>query len=100
MAVPVKDTIKRVDERGMVVDTLDRASLRAVQTPQVFQRVLLEEAHRYAMGQGFFGTDDASLIEYLGHPVRVLDGSWENLKITTPEDLLVAERIFQKRIAP
>lgn len=100
MAIPVKDTIKRVDERGLVVDTLARASLRAVQTPQVFQRVLLEEAHRYAVVQGFFGTDDASLVEYLGHPVRVVDGSWENLKITTPEDLWVAERIFQRRITP
>lgn len=100
MAVPVKDTIKTIDNQGWVVATPERELLRAVQTPQVFDRALLEQAHEYAATQGFIGTDDAALVEHLGRPVRVVTGSWDNIKITTPEDLLVAEQILRKRSMP
>lgn len=97
MAIPVKDTIKRVNAEGRVLETPPRASLRAVQTPQIFDRDLLEEAHQKALEANFFATDDASLIEWLGYPVQTLDGSPENIKITTPEDLGFAESILAKR---
>lgn len=97
MAVSVKDTIKVVDHSGWVVDTPLRANLRAVQTPQIFTRRILEEAHRRAGQAHFYGTDDASLLEWLGYPVKVLEGSLENIKITTPEDLRLAEQIVKSR---
>ena len=97
MALPLKDTVKRVDERGWVVETPPRESLRAIQTPQFFDRHLLEKVHKLAEAEGFTATDDAALMEWQGFPVKVLPGSYENLKITTPEDLLLAEAILQKR---
>lgn len=97
MAIPVKDTIKRVDTQGKVLETPPRESLRAVQTPQVFDRALLEKAHRKAAAAGFLATDDAGLVEWLGYPVQVFDGSPENIKITTPEDIDFAESILSKR---
>lgn len=97
MAIKLKDTVKVVNSTGLVVETPARDTLRAVQTPQVFKRELLEYAHREAHRQGYYGTDDASLLEWLGYPVRVLDGSRENLKITTPGDLWLAEQILRNR---
>lgn len=97
MAIPVKDTIKRVDSQGRVLETPPRESLRAVQTPQVFDRALLEKAHRKAAAAGFLTTDDAGLVEWMGYPVQVFDGSPENIKITTPEDIDFAESILAKR---
>ncbi|HWQ88935.1 MAG TPA: 2-C-methyl-D-erythritol 4-phosphate cytidylyltransferase [Desulfitobacteriaceae bacterium] len=97
MAIQVKDTIKLISARGMVVETLPRELLRAAQTPQVFERALLEKVHHLALEQGFYGTDDASLLEYFGYQVAVLEGSWENLKITTPQDLWLAEYIMGQR---
>jgi 2-C-methyl-D-erythritol 4-phosphate cytidylyltransferase len=95
-AVPVRDTIKRV-EGDRVLETLNRDELRAVQTPQGFRYDLLVQAHERAREEGFYGTDDATLVERLGHPVAVVPGSPENLKITTPEDLLLAEALLQWR---
>jgi 2-C-methyl-D-erythritol 4-phosphate cytidylyltransferase len=97
LGVPVKETIKRVKE-GLVSETLERASLWAVHTPQAFRRDWLEEAHYRSMKAGGHGTDDASLVEWAGYPVQMVRGSYENLKITTPEDLLVAETLFQERL--
>lgn len=97
MATPVKDTIKRVDSQGKVLETPPRETLRAVQTPQVFDRALLEKAHGKAVRAGYLATDDAGLVEWLGYPVQVLNGSLENIKITTPEDLTFAESILAKR---
>ncbi|NLP43578.1 MAG: 2-C-methyl-D-erythritol 4-phosphate cytidylyltransferase [Peptococcaceae bacterium] len=97
MAVPLKDTVKRVDERGWVVETPPRENLRAVQTPQFFDRPLLEKVHKLAEAEGYSATDDAALMEWQGYPVKIIPGSYENLKITTPEDLLLAEIILQKR---
>lgn len=94
LGVPVKDTIKVVDENGQVVSTPSRESLWAVQTPQVFRFQLLLEAHNH--GELKEMTDDAMLVEALGHPVKVIRGSYENIKITTPDDLLLAEEILKK----
>jgi 2-C-methyl-D-erythritol 4-phosphate cytidylyltransferase len=85
-AVPIADTVKRV--RGEFVETtIDRSTLWAVQTPQAFRTHLLRAAHDQARRDGTLGTDDAMLVERLGHPVRVVRGSEANVKITTPEDL-------------
>ena len=85
-ALPIAETVKRV-RGGRVEATLDRAELWAVQTPQAFRVDLLREAHEKARRDGVVGTDDAMLVERLGHPVRVVAGLPGNVKITTPEDL-------------
>lgn len=95
LAVPVKDTIKVVDKSGKIESTPERNSLWAVQTPQAFRLELLREAHRRAERDGYLGTDDAMLVERLGHAVHVVEGDYTNMKITTPDDLLWAERIMQ-----
>jgi 2-C-methyl-D-erythritol 4-phosphate cytidylyltransferase len=85
-ALPIVETVKRV--RGEVVEaTLDRSELWAVQTPQAFRFPLLREAHEKARRDGFVGTDEAMLVERLGHPVRVVRGLESNIKVTTPADL-------------
>jgi 2-C-methyl-D-erythritol 4-phosphate cytidylyltransferase len=96
VAVPVKDTIKRV-QSNTVTETVERSSLWAVQTPQAFRVSLLLEAHRKADAEGFIGTDDASLVERLGHKVIVTEGNYDNIKLTTPEDLFFAEAILRKK---
>ena len=96
LAVPVKDTVKRVEE-GYVLETIERSSLWAVQTPQAFRIPLLREAHKKAEKEGFFGTDDASLVERLGHRVSVVYGDYNNIKLTTKEDLIFAEAIIRQR---
>ena len=97
VAVPVKDTIKVVSREKEVLQTLDRKTLWSVQTPQTFNHDLLKRAHEKARQDGFYGTDDASLVERMGVTVRVVNGSYENIKITTPEDLVLGETILQKR---
>lgn len=91
LAVPVKDTIKQVDDQGNVIATPKRESLWAIQTPQAFQYDKLLEAHERARLEGFIGTDDAMLIERLGMTVKVVEGDYRNVKITTPDDLMYAE---------
>ena len=90
-AVPVKDTIKVANADSFIVETPVRDRLWAVQTPQVFRKSLLEEAHQVAQARQLTATDDASLVEQLGFPVKLVEGSYANLKITTPIDLQVAE---------
>lgn len=99
MAVPVKDTIKIAGPDGSVKDTPARSNLWAAQTPQVFDLQLIWQAHRQAATDGFLGTDDAQLVERLGVPVRIFAGSQENIKLTTPEDVLLAEAILRRREA-
>jgi len=96
-AVAVKDTIKAVNGENAVTGTPDRASLRAVQTPQVFDADLLKAALQSALEHDVPVTDDCSAVERLGKTVFLIDGSEENLKITTPIDLIVAEAILQAR---
>lgn len=93
-AVPVKDTIKRSGEEGFIKETLQRENLWAVQTPQAFKYPLIKEAHRQALNDNFEGTDDSILAERLGLPVKIVMGSYDNIKITTMEDLLVGEAIL------
>jgi 2-C-methyl-D-erythritol 4-phosphate cytidylyltransferase len=88
---PAHDTLKRVNERGQVLETLVRRDIWQIQTPQAFQATLLWRAFVEAYSRDFYGTDEASLVEELGHPVEVVPGSPFNLKITTPEDLELAE---------
>jgi 2-C-methyl-D-erythritol 4-phosphate cytidylyltransferase len=97
LAVRVKDTIKVADERGFIVDTPDRRLLWAVQTPQAFVREELLEAHRLARLEGAAATDDAMLLERRGRKVAIVEGDYRNLKITTPEDLPVAELFLARR---
>ncbi len=93
-AVPEKNTIKVVSKDGMVVSTPPRESLWAVQTPQGFQRDILLRAYAKAEEDGYLGTDDASLVERLGVPVQVVASDYRNIKITTPEDLVIAEALL------
>ena len=99
-AVPLKDTVKVKDNNGFVLSTPDRSSLCAVQTPQIFEVNLLRRAYSFLKEHPVAVTDDASLVEALGHPVAVAEGSYENIKVTTPEDLLLAERILDKQSLP
>lgn len=92
--VAVKDTIKRVDEQGVVVNTLRRSELFAAQTPQVFRYAAIAEAHRRAHQEGYLGTDDCSLIEYFGGTVRMVQGDYANVKVTTPEDMEMVASYF------
>lgn len=96
LAVPVKDTIKQVNEQGEVIGTPRRESLWAIQTPQAFRSSDLLRAHENASLEGFVGTDDAMLIERLGMQVKVVEGDYRNMKITTPEDLIYAEFITSR----
>lgn len=99
-AVPVTDTIKTVSDANIALDTPNRTSLRAVQTPQGFKTDLIRQAHEQAQRDGFLGTDDASLVERLGVPVQLTEGSRRNIKLTTPEDLLMAEAFFADQALP
>lgn len=88
IGVSVKDTIKIVDERGIIKDTPARSSLVAAHTPQVFKTTDLIDAYKIAEQEKFLGTDDSSLLEKLGKKVKVIKGEYDNVKITTPEDLI------------
>lgn len=96
-SVKVVDTIKRVDRGEKVIDTPERAQLRAVQTPQGFTTALLRKAHLQAQIDGYRGTDDASLVERLGVAVQLTEGSEDNFKLTTPRDLFWAETLLERK---
>ena len=99
-AVPVKDTIKQADDKGVVNKTIARERLWAAQTPQAFACEVLRRAHEQAEADGFLGTDDAELVERLGGAsVAIVAGSYDNLKITTPEDLVIAEQLASRLLA-
>lgn len=96
VAIPVKDTIKEADDDGFVLKTIDRQKLWSIQTPQAFKYHLILQAHIYARENNINVTDDASLIEKLGiHRVKLVMGSEENIKITTPGDLAIAKAILK-----
>lgn len=94
VAVPAVDTLKRVDRHGMVLETVPRHDVWMAQTPQVVRRELLEEALEQAERSAFQGTDDVSLVEAMGRPVAVVEGSRRNLKVTTEEDLMLARALL------
>ncbi|MYL35916.1 2-C-methyl-D-erythritol 4-phosphate cytidylyltransferase [Pontibacillus yanchengensis] len=95
LAVPVTDTIKRKTASGLT--SLNRSELWAAQTPQAFHFSIIEKAHEHAKNTGFLGTDDASLVEQLRLPVEIVQGSYDNIKLTTPEDVEKAQAILNKR---
>lgn len=97
VGVPVKDTVKVCDENGMILSTPDRAKLRAIQTPQIFAAEPYRRAMAQARRSGRFYTDDCQLMEAAGHPVVISPGSYGNIKITTPEDIAVAQAILAYR---
>jgi 2-C-methyl-D-erythritol 4-phosphate cytidylyltransferase len=94
LAVPVKDTVKRV-EHGNIITTLDREKLWLTQTPQTFEYKLILDAYEKAKESKFTGTDDSALVERLGFEVTILEGDYRNIKITTMEDLQVAEKLLE-----
>jgi len=94
IGIPAADTLKKIDEDGCIAHTVARQSIWLAQTPQAFQYHLIKKAHDLALSEGVIGTDDASLLERLGIRVRMIPGSPNNIKITTPEDLLMAQAIF------
>lgn len=93
-AVPVVDTLKRVDPEGRITETVERKGLWRAQTPQGFPRTMIVGAYERAVSDGVVATDDAALVEYYGGRVRVVEGDTRNLKITRPEDLLRAELLL------
>ena len=96
-AIPVSDTLKKVDSEHQVTRTVDREGLWRVQTPQAFQYNLLKRAFAKAYENSFYGTDEASLVEHMGGIVSVIPGSELNIKITRPEDLILAQGILSSR---
>lgn len=97
LGVPVIDTIKVVNAEGVIIETPERSRLWAIQTPQAFARQTIEAAHEQARKERFIGTDDAMLVERLGVSVSIVPSDYENIKITTPDDLLQAETIMANR---
>lgn len=94
--VRAKDTMKKVTD-GIIVETVDRDNLWSIQTPQAFQFDLIKEAEDVAEKVAFLGTDEAMLVERLGHQVHIVESTYENVKITTKEDILFGEAIIQHR---
>jgi 2-C-methyl-D-erythritol 4-phosphate cytidylyltransferase len=97
IALPMRDTVKQVGGDRLIERTIDRKPLWLAQTPQAFRRDWLDEAHRKAQAEGLTATDDAFLVEWMGHPVRVVEGSGENIKVTRAEDLVIGEAILASR---
>jgi 2-C-methyl-D-erythritol 4-phosphate cytidylyltransferase len=97
VALPMKDTVKQVGADRVIERTVDRQTLWLAQTPQAFRRDWLLEAHRKAHAEGVRATDDAYLVEWFGHPVSVVEGSGDNIKITRPEDMMIGNAILAAR---
>ena len=100
LGIPCQDTLKRVNSRKEIIATVDRRELWQVQTPQAFRAALLWRAYQQAMESGFYATDEAALVEAMGDTVVVVPSSPLNLKITTPDDLKMAEAILSLRRTP
>ena len=94
--VPAKDTIKVCDGENIAIATPDRSTLWQIQTPQTFCKELITKAYEQAKEDGFVGTDDASFAEHCGYPVKVIMGSYRNIKITTKEDLIIGEAFLKE----
>ena len=94
VATPVRDTIKRADAQHTIRKTVSRHDLWLAQTPQTFQVEVIRAAHRWAQQRGIVGTDDATLVEQMGRPVRIVPGDAFNFKITTPDDLALAQAVL------
>lgn len=99
VALPMRDTVKQVGADHVIERTVDRRPLWLAQTPQAFRRDWLREAHGKAQLEGIAATDDAYLLEWMGRPVTVVEGSGENIKVTRPEDMIIGEAILASRQA-
>ncbi|WP_058486316.1 2-C-methyl-D-erythritol 4-phosphate cytidylyltransferase [Defluviitalea phaphyphila] len=97
IAVKVKDTIKVSDEDGYIKNTPNRENLWSVQTPQAFKKHIIIKAYNKAEQDNFLGTDDAMLVERIGQKVKIIEGKYDNIKITTPHDLYIGEIIIKSR---
>ena len=97
LGVPVKETVKQADEKGFVSATVERSTLYNIRTPQVFKADILKAAFENAEKKGIIGTDDSYLVEQYGLKVKIIKGSYNNIKITTPEDLIYAQEILSSR---
>lgn len=95
IGIPVKDTIKIVNREKDIIDTPDRSKLWAVQTPQTFLYELILKAYKKALEDNITATDDSMLVERLGYKVKIIEGSYSNIKITTPEDLKLAQILLE-----
>ena len=97
IGVPVKDTIKVINDKEVVHHTPKRSLLWAAQTPQCFWANLIKKGYEYAMNEGIVATDDSSLVEKMGYDIKMIMGSYDNIKITTPEDLIIAESLSKDK---
>ena len=95
LGIPADDTLKQTNDSGFIEKTIERKRMWLVQTPQVFRCSLLRDAHASAVKKGLTGTDDAFLVENLGRPVKMVRGNKYNIKITTPEDMQLAQAIVK-----
>jgi 2-C-methyl-D-erythritol 4-phosphate cytidylyltransferase len=99
LGLRIRETLKRVDGSGIIRSTIPNKDLWIAQTPQAFKLSLIKEAFQLAKKEGFYGTDEASLVERLPHPISVIEGSFWNMKITYPEDFQLAEQILKMEIS-
>lgn len=97
LGVPCKDTLKAADDDGFIAGTIDRSKTFQIQTPQVFERDVIIQAHKRAIEDKFEPTDDCALLECYGGKIKITEGSYDNIKLTTPEDIAVAEKILSRR---
>lgn len=95
--VKCKDTLKQIDDKGFISGTVDREKTVNIQTPQVFLKSEIEKCHKNAIDDNLNVTDDCALFEHYGKAVKITEGSYENIKLTTPEDVLLAEKILYER---
>ena len=98
VGVPVKDTIKVVNNNNSVVDTPNRSTLWSVQTPQTFDYNIIKKAYEDAFDNNFYGTDDAMLVERIGYTIKMIYGSYNNIKVTTPEDIIIGTQIINSQV--
>ncbi len=97
VGVPCKDTLKSADGDGFITGTIDREKTYLIRTPQAFRRDIIKRAHEYADKMNIDATDDCALVEMTGGKIKIVRGSYDNIKITTPEDIGIAEKILEKR---
>ncbi len=97
LGVKVKDTLKSADENGFITGTVDREATYRIQTPQAFRRDIITAAHNAADEHGWDATDDCALVERLGIRIKITPGSYDNIKLTTPDDMASAEIILKRR---
>lgn len=98
VGVPVKDTIKVVNNNNYIVDTPNRSTLWSVQTPQTFDYSVIKRAYEDAFDNNFYGTDDAMLVERIGYTVKMIYGSYNNIKVTTTEDIDIGIQILNSKV--